>query len=93
LAAPASGRLATGTLRTVRRTWLAKPGDSKHLGDVRIAKRIHNGRTAGNGAPTVEGDVFTSDLIEMWIDLKRRSEVESVRLRPHPWEFALYYES
>jgi glutamine synthetase len=41
----------------------------------------------------LEGAVFTSDLIETWIDLKRRSEVDSVRLRPHPWEFALYYES
>jgi glutamine synthetase len=39
------------------------------------------------------GNVFTTDLLETWIDLKRRSEVESVRLRPHPWEFALYYES
>jgi glutamine synthetase len=41
----------------------------------------------------LEGGVFTSELIEAWIDLKRRSEVEAVRLRPHPWEFALYYES
>jgi glutamine synthetase len=41
----------------------------------------------------LEGAVFTTELIETWIDLKRRSEVEAVRLRPHPWEFALYYES
>jgi glutamine synthetase len=39
------------------------------------------------------GGVFTADLIETWIDLKRRSEADAVRLRPHPWEFALYYES
>ena len=38
------------------------------------------------------GGVFTGDLIATWIDLKRRAEVEPVRLRPHPWEFALYYE-
>jgi glutamine synthetase len=37
------------------------------------------------------GGVFTSDLIETWIELKRRSEVDEVRMRPHPWEFALYY--
>jgi glutamine synthetase len=37
--------------------------------------------------------VFTRDLIATWIDLKRRSEAEPVRLRPHPWEFALYYGS
>jgi glutamine synthetase len=39
------------------------------------------------------GGVFTSDLIAAWIDLKRRTEAEPVRLRPHPWEFALYYGS
>jgi glutamine synthetase len=39
------------------------------------------------------GAVFTRDLIETWIELKRRSEAEAVRLRPHPWEFALYYDS
>ena len=38
------------------------------------------------------GDVFTNDLIETWVDYKRASEIDSVRLRPHPWEFALYYD-
>ena len=40
----------------------------------------------------LEGGVFTRDLIETWVELKRRSEADEVRLRPHPWEFALYYE-
>jgi glutamine synthetase len=35
--------------------------------------------------------VFTEDLIESWIDLKRR-DVEEIRIRPHPWEFHLYYD-
>jgi glutamine synthetase len=39
------------------------------------------------------GGVFTEDLIRTWIDYKRRSEADAVRLRPHPWEFALYYDS
>jgi glutamine synthetase len=38
----------------------------------------------------LEGDVFTPDLIETWIDYKRKNEVDPIRLRPHPWEFALY---
>jgi glutamine synthetase len=38
------------------------------------------------------GDVFTDDLIETWIDYKRVEEGDAVRLRPHPWEFALYYD-
>jgi glutamine synthetase len=40
----------------------------------------------------LEGGVFTDDLIETWIDYKRVNEVDAVRLRPHPYEFALYYD-
>ncbi len=39
-----------------------------------------------------EGGVFTDDLIETWIDYKRVNEHDAVRLRPHPWEFMLYYD-
>ncbi|UER54658.1 type I glutamate--ammonia ligase [Kineosporiaceae bacterium SCSIO 59966] len=39
-----------------------------------------------------EGDVFTPDLIETWIDFKRRNEVDPIRLRPHPHEFELYFD-
>ena len=38
----------------------------------------------------LEGGVFTEDLIETWIDYKRKKEVDAVALRPHPWEFMLY---
>jgi glutamine synthetase len=38
------------------------------------------------------GDVFTPDLIETWIEYKTKSEVDAVRLRPHPYEFVLYYD-
>ncbi|GAB3698289.1 type I glutamate--ammonia ligase [Mariniluteicoccus flavus] len=37
------------------------------------------------------GDVFTSDLIETWVDLKRE-DVQAVRMRPHPHEFEMYYD-
>jgi glutamine synthetase len=40
----------------------------------------------------LEGDVFTSDLIETWIDLKREQEIAPIQLRPHPHEFELYYD-
>jgi glutamine synthetase len=36
--------------------------------------------------------VFTDDLIETWVEYKRSREVDPVRLRPHPWEFMLYYD-
>ena len=38
------------------------------------------------------GGVFTDDLIEAWITYKRVNEVDALRLRPHPWEFHLYYD-
>jgi glutamine synthetase len=38
----------------------------------------------------LKGDVFTKDLIDTWISYKRTNEVDAIRLRPHPWEFALY---
>ena len=36
--------------------------------------------------------VFTEDLIETYINYKRTVEIDSVRLRPHPREFELYYD-
>jgi glutamine synthetase len=40
----------------------------------------------------LKGDVFTRDVIETWIDYKRTHEIDPVRLRPHPWEFYLYFD-
>jgi len=40
----------------------------------------------------LKGDVFTKDLIEKWIELKKTREIDPVRLRPHPYEFFLYYD-
>ena len=37
------------------------------------------------------GDVFTKDLIETWIDYKRENEIKPLALRPHPYEFELYF--
>jgi glutamine synthetase len=40
----------------------------------------------------LKGEVFTEDNIRLWIDYKREREVNALRLRPHPYEFALYYD-
>jgi glutamine synthetase len=40
----------------------------------------------------LKGGVFTKDLVETWIAWKRENEVDPVRLRPHPAEFALYFD-
>ena len=39
-----------------------------------------------------KGGVFTQDLIDTWIEFKRKQEVDYVRLRPHPAEFELYFD-
>ncbi len=40
----------------------------------------------------LKGDVFTEDVIQTWIDFKLTREVAEVQLRPHPYEFSLYYD-
>jgi glutamine synthetase len=40
----------------------------------------------------LKGDVFTPDLIEMWIKYKREAEVDAINTRPHPYEFFMYYD-
>ncbi|HYD48407.1 MAG TPA: type I glutamate--ammonia ligase [Terriglobales bacterium] len=41
----------------------------------------------------LKGDVFTQDLIDTWIEYKMENEVSAMRLRPHPHEFALYFDA
>ncbi len=41
----------------------------------------------------LRGDVFTEDVIDTWLRLKREREIEPLRLRPHPYEFCLYYDA
>jgi len=40
----------------------------------------------------LQGGVFTQELIDLWINYKMKNEVDPVRMRPHPWEFHLYYD-
>ncbi|AVH66010.1 type I glutamate--ammonia ligase [Nostoc sp. 'Peltigera membranacea cyanobiont' 213] len=40
-----------------------------------------------------ESGVFTEDFIENWIDYKLGNEVKQLQLRPHPYEFYLYYDA
>jgi glutamine synthetase len=40
----------------------------------------------------LKGDVFTQDAIDTWIEYKRKREVDPVRMRPHPYEFMLYFD-
>ncbi len=40
----------------------------------------------------LRGDVFTEELVSLWIKYKMTNEVKQVALRPHPYEFMLYYD-
>jgi glutamine synthetase len=40
----------------------------------------------------LQGEVFTGDVIRTWIDYKRTKEIDALRLRPHPYEFYLYFD-
>jgi glutamine synthetase len=40
----------------------------------------------------LKGDVFGEELIDTYISYKRKNEADAIRLRPHPYEFALYYD-
>ena len=40
----------------------------------------------------LKGDVFTQDVIDTWLEYKRENEVDELRLRPHPYEFYLYFD-
>ena len=39
-----------------------------------------------------EGGVFTQEFVELWINYKKKNEADPVRMRPHPYEFHLYYD-
>lgn len=41
----------------------------------------------------LRGDVFTEDVISTWITLKKEKEIAPMQLRPHPFEFCLYYDA
>ncbi|NBO93464.1 MAG: glutamine synthetase, partial [Planctomycetia bacterium] len=40
----------------------------------------------------LQGDVFSDDVIKTWIWYKREKEADELRLRPHPYEFSLYFD-
>ncbi len=41
----------------------------------------------------LRGDVFSEDLIDTWVEYKTAKEVQPLQLRPHPFEFMLYYDA
>jgi glutamine synthetase len=84
---------------------LIKPGDpiDKNLYDLppeQIAEVPKAPGTLDEALDALEGDhqfllagnVFTEDVIETYLSYKRLREIDEIRLRPHPYEFFLYYD-
>ncbi len=40
----------------------------------------------------LQGEVFTQDVLDVWLEYKRKREIDAVRMRPHPYEFYLYFD-
>lgn len=40
----------------------------------------------------LKGGVFTDDILEAWIGYKRTNEIDALRVRPHPYEYFMYYD-
>ena len=40
-----------------------------------------------------KGEVFTQDMIDAWVSWKKEKEIDEMHLRPHPYEFHLYYDN
>ena len=61
----------------------------EHAGSPRRGAR-HPARTTTSSCSRATSS--REDVIETWIDYKLENEVDAMRLRPHPYEFALYYD-
>ncbi len=48
---------------------------------------------AADHAFLLEGDVFSAELIERWIQTKRERDAQAIRIRPHPYEVKLYFDT
>jgi len=56
-----------------------------------LAEALH--ALAGDNKFLTKGGVFTEDVIETWINYKTKNEIKQLSLRPHPYEFYLYYDN
>jgi glutamine synthetase len=82
------------------------PGEplDKNIYELSVGELAKIPKVPGNLAESVDaleadheflkkGNVFTDSMIQSWIGWKRAEELDPMALRPHPYEFALYYDS
>jgi glutamine synthetase len=69
-----------------------EPEERKHVKNTPGSLQESLAALEADQAFLLEGGVFTQDLIDTWLSYKRAKEVDPVALRPHPYEFFLYYD-
>jgi glutamine synthetase len=70
-----------------------EPEERKHVKNTPGSLAESLAALEADQAFLLEGGVFTPDLIETWVSYKRAKEIDPVALRPHPYEFFLYYDA
>jgi glutamine synthetase len=68
------------------------PEDARNVAQVPASLDAVIDRLEADHEFLLAGGVFTPDVIETWISFKREHEIDPLRLRPHPYEFALSYD-
>ncbi|HYU30497.1 MAG TPA: type I glutamate--ammonia ligase [Gemmatimonadales bacterium] len=70
-----------------------EPAERKHVKNTPGSLQESLAALEADHAFLLEGGVFTQDLIDVWLAMKRAKDVDAVALRPHPYEFFLYYDA
>ena len=78
--------------RSTRTSTTSRPTSWRRSRRCRARSTSHSPRSQADHEFLLKGDVFTPDVIDTWIAYKKEHEIDQVQLRPHPWEFYLYYD-
>jgi len=70
-----------------------EPSERKHVKNTPGSLQESLAALEADHAFLLDGGVFTQDLIDTWLTMKRVKDVDAVALRPHPYEFFLYYDA
>ena len=91
-ASTASRRRSSRWLRSTRTSTSSPPDEAANIPQAPTSLAAVIDRLEADHDYLTEGGVFTSDLIETWISYKRDNEILPIQIRPHPYEFSLYYD-
>jgi len=70
-----------------------EPDERKHVKNTPGSLQESLAALQADHAFLLEGSVFTQDVIDTWLTMKKVKDIDAVALRPHPYEFFLYYDA